>query len=208
MAMIRRLLAALMLFLAPLLSADTLLVVGDSLSAGYGVEPGKGWVDLLADRLDEREVDWQVVNASISGDTTTGGAQRIDRAIAAHAPRLVVLELGGNDALRGQPLELMRRNLTHMVERSRAAGARVLLLGMRIPPNYGPAYTRAFRATYRTLSDTMRVPLVDFFLDGVALSDDLMQDDGIHPTTQAQPVMLENIWPMLEPLILEIEREG
>ncbi len=189
-------------------SANTVLVVGDSISAGYGVDTGKGWVDLLAERLRARNAGWRVVNASVSGDTTSGGAARIDAALAEHTPRVVILELGGNDALRGQPVTMMRDNLALMVQRSRSAGARVLLLGMRIPPNYGPAYTKAFSELYRSLASTLDVALVSFLLEDVALDDRLMQPDGIHPTTQAQPIMLETVWPTLERLIADVERAG
>ena len=175
-------LCALMLTIASLsASANTVLVIGDSLSAGYGVDTGKGWVDLLAERLRARDTGWRVVNASVSGDTTSGGAARIGAALAKHTPRVVILELGGNDALRGQPVNVMRDNLTLMVQRSRDAGARVLLLGMRIPPNYGPAYTKAIRALYHSLASTLNVAFVTFFLEDVALDDRLMQADGIHP---------------------------
>jgi len=149
-----------------------------------------------------------VVNASVSGETTQGGVTRIDDALARHRPAVVVLELGGNDALRGLPLERTKRNLAEMVRRARAAGARVLLLGMRIPPNYGPEYTRRFEALYRELHEALGVAFVPFFLDGVALDAELMQDDGIHPTAAAQPRMLDNVWPALEPLLEAASRRG
>ncbi len=179
------------------------LVFGDSLSAAYGVPPGRSWVDLLAQRLRERGVD--VVNASVSGETTQGGVTRIEDALARYAPAVVVLELGGNDALRGLPLERTKHNLARMIALSRERGARVLLLGMRIPPNYGPEYTRAFEGLFQELHSELAVALVPFFLDGVALDPVLMQDDGIHPTVAAQPRLLENVWPALAPLL---ERSG
>lgn len=177
------------------------LVFGDSLSAAYGVPPGKGWVDLLTRRLAGKPSPLPVVNASVSGETTQGGVTRIADALARHRPGVVILELGGNDALRGLPLERTRENLARMIEQSRAAGARVLLLGMQIPPNYGPTYTESFRALYHDLHQSTGVAFVPFFLEGVALDPALMQEDGIHPTTSAQPRLLENVWPSLEPLL-------
>ena len=177
------------------------LVFGDSLSAAYGVPAGRNWVDLLAQRLERNGHAAQVVNASVSGETTQGGVTRIDDALARHRPSVVVLELGGNDALRGLPLELTKANLARMIGRARAADARVLLLGMQIPPNYGPEYTRRFHALYEELHREMDVAWVPFFLEGVALEPGLMQDDGIHPTTEAQPRLLDNVWPFLEPLL-------
>lgn len=205
-----RVLAALLALAAaaPAAAAGGVLVFGDSLSAGYGVAPGRGWVDLLEARLREQGIGLQVVNASVSGETTQGGVTRIDDALARHRPAVVVLELGGNDALRGLPLERTKRNLAEMVRRARAAGARVLLLGMRIPPNYGPEYTRRFEALYRELHEALGVAFVPFFLDGVALDAELMQDDGIHPTAAAQPRMLDNVWPALEPLLEAASRRG
>lgn len=205
-----RVLAALLALAAaaPAAAAGGVLVFGDSLSAGYGVPSGRGWVDLLEARLREQGIGLQVVNASVSGETTQGGVTRIDDALARHRPAVVVLELGGNDALRGLPLERTKRNLAEMVRRARAAGARVLLLGMRIPPNYGPEYTRRFEALYRELHEALGVAFVPFFLDGVALDAELMQDDGIHPTAAAQPRMLDNVWPALEPLLEAASRRG
>ena len=179
------------------------LVLGDSLSAGYGLEPGESWVDLLADRLRELPGERGVVNASISGDTTRGGMSRLPRALKVHSPSVVVIELGGNDGLRAIPLGEIRRNLTRMIQMSRDAGADVLLVGMRIPPNYGPAYADGFHAIFHELADEQGVPLVPFFLDGVALDDGLMQDDGIHPNARAQPRMLETVWLKLERLVGE-----
>ena len=200
-----RLRVALLVVLAvgplPALAMATVLVMGDSLSAAYGVPPGRSWVDLLDKRLQSNGAATRVVNASVSGETTQGGITRIDDALARHAPDVVILELGGNDALRGLPLERTRENLAEMIRRSRAAGARVLLLGMQIPPNYGPEYTRAFEALYAELHRELEVPWVPFFLEGVALEPELMQDDGIHPTPEAQPRLLENVWPALEPLL-------
>ena len=183
------------------LAMGGIMVFGDSLSAAYGVPAGRGWVDLLDARLEQQGRALPVVNASISGETTQGGVTRIDDALTRHRPRVVVLELGGNDALRGLPLERTKENLAQMIVRVRAHGARVLLLGMQIPPNYGPQYTQRFQALYRELHRELQVDWVPFFLEGVALDPALMQDDGIHPTPAAQPLLLDNVWPALEPLL-------
>lgn len=177
------------------------LVLGDSLSAGYGIDPRQGWVELLQQRLDSEMYDYQVVNASVSGDTTSGGKARLGKLLEAHEPAVVILELGGNDGLRGQPLRLMRRNLTEMIEQSHDTGAKVLLVGMQIPPNYGARYTRAFAETYTELAREFNVELVPFFLDKVVLNEALMQGDGIHPKAEAQPQLLDNLWPHLEVLL-------
>ena len=178
----------------------TLLVVGDSLSAAYGIERDAGWVALLAERVAHRA---EVVNASISGETTGGGATRLPELLRQHDPDIVLLELGGNDGLRGLPPSQMSANLEGMIEKSQAAGAQVLLLGIDIPPNYGDAYRQAFTGVFRELADTHEVPLVPFLLEGVALDPELMQDDGIHPTAEAQPRLLDNVWPSLAPLLEE-----
>lgn len=179
-------------------SRPTLLVIGDSLSAAYGIEQGQGWVDLLAERLGD---DARVVNASISGETTSGGASRLPDLLRQHEPELVLLELGGNDGLRGLPPGQMRSNLAEMIEASQAAGAEVLLLGIDIPPNYGQAYREAFRTVFSDLAETYGVPLVPFLLKDIALDEALMQGDGIHPTASAQPRILDNVWPELEALL-------
>lgn len=195
--------AGLALLCMPLASAAgaSVLVFGDSLSAGYGVPPGKGWVDLLEERMKAMDGDSVVINASVTGETTQGGVTRIGDALRRHRPSVVVLELGGNDALRGLPLDRTRDNLERMIRDARAAGATVLLLGLRIPPNYGPAYTEQFRALYDELRQSMKVPWVPLFLDGVDLDPELMQEDGIHPTAEAQLRLLDNVWPALEPLL-------
>ncbi len=195
------LLALIVIFSAPALNADqrpTLLVMGDSLSAAYGIEQEMGWVTLLAERLED-EAD--VINASISGETTSGGAQRLASIIRQQQPDIVLLELGGNDGLRGLPPTQMRSNLASMIEQSQQAGADVLLLGIDIPPNYGQAYRDAFTGVFHSLADEYDVPLVPFLLEDVALNTELMQDDGIHPTAAAQPLILDNVWPALEPLL-------
>jgi len=176
-------------------------VLGNSLSSAYGLDVDVGWVQLLRDRLDARGAGYRVVNASISGDTTNGGAARLPAALEKHAPDVVVVELGGNDGLRGLPLSVTRANLERIIIDSKNAGARVVLLGMRLPPNYGPAYTEAFYAIYEELADRYDVARVPFFLDGVGGVDGMMQSDGIHPVAKAQPLMLENVWPYLEPLL-------
>ena len=179
----------------------SILVLGDSLSAGYGIALEESWVSLLQDRLTQQGYGYRVVNASVSGETTEGGLTRLPAALRKHRPDLVLIELGGNDGLRGIPVRTFKQNLQRMVELSREAGAEVLLLGIRIPPNYGPVYTRAFESVYQQLAHEFELALVDFLLAGVALDPSLMQADGIHPTADAQPVLLDNVWPMIEPCI-------
>jgi acyl-CoA thioesterase-1 len=179
----------------------TVLVVGDSLSAAYGIDQNDGWVALLRKRLKQESNGYDVVNASISGDTTAGGVNRLDAALARHTPAVVILELGANDGLRGLPVNQMRENLQRMIEKSLAYKARVVLVGMRIPTNYGIGYTQKFEAAYRELAKQFKIPLVPFLLDGVALDPDLMQDDGLHPRAEAQQRLLDNVWPQLKPLL-------
>ena len=197
-------LMALMLASTPAQAAEqpVLLIMGDSLSTAYGFEREAGWVSLLTARLDGQA---RVVNASISGETSGGGASRLPELLGQHGPDIVLLELGGNDGLRGLPPTQLEANLADMIEASQAAGAEVLLLGIDIPPNYGPAYRRAFTEVYTRLADSYDTPLVPFLLEGVALKAGMMQDDGIHPTAEAQPIILDNVWPELEPLL---ERNG
>ncbi|WP_374710963.1 arylesterase [Halomonas mongoliensis] len=178
----------------------TLLVMGDSLSAAYGIEANEGWVSLLEARLDGKA---RVVNASISGETSGGGASRLPELLGQHAPDIVLLELGGNDGLRGLPPSQFEANMRRMIEASQEAAARVLLLGIDIPPNYGQAYRDAFTGVYHRLADEYDLPLVPFLLEGVALEEHLMQRDGIHPTAEAQPLILENVWPELAALLEE-----
>ncbi len=182
-------------------SPPLVLVVGDSLSAEYGLRRGSGWVALLAERLLKTAPGWQIFNASISGETSAGGLTRLAPLLSQHRPRLVVIELGANDALRGLDLEATARNLDAMVGAAQAAGARVLLLGMRMPPNYGRSYGERFERLYRDIATARRCALVPFFLAGVAERLDLFQADRIHPTEQAQPLLLENVWPALRKLI-------
>jgi acyl-CoA thioesterase-1 len=179
-----------------------ILVFGDSVSAGYGLtRVEQGWVALLQTRLKQQEYVYQVVNASVSGETTAGGLARLPRALTLHRPRIVILELGGNDGLRALPIVPMRTNMARMVDLATAAGAKVLLLGMRIPPNYGPDYTEQFRSSYSDLARDKKLPLVPFLLNDIALTPDLMQADGIHPNELGQPRLLDNVWPALEPLL-------
>jgi acyl-CoA thioesterase-1 len=196
-----RLITGLLLFLivgtASASSAPTVLVIGDSLSAGYGIEVDQSWTTLLQLRLQSQGYEHRVVNASISGDTTEGGATRIVAALDNFDPELVILELGGNDGLRGIPPDTMKGNLRSIIETSRASGASVILLGIRIPTNYGPRYTSAFEAVYRDLAEQLDIPWIEFFMEGVALDDSLMQADGIHPNEEAQPILLDNAWPMV-----------
>jgi acyl-CoA thioesterase-1 len=179
----------------------TLLVVGDSLSAGYGIDFAQGWVNLLQQRLREAAFPHRVVNDSISGDTSRGGLARLPAALERHRPAFVILELGGNDGLRGLSLQALKANLAAMIELCRAAGVRVLLAEMRIPPNYGPVYTKKFQAVYGDLADQYGIPLIPFLLDGVAGNGDLMQEDGIHPRAEAQARILENVWPVVEAVL-------
>ena len=178
-----------------------IMVLGDSLSAGYGLPQGKGWVDLLQQRLERENYTYRVVNASISGDTTLGGRNRVAEALAQHRPRIVILELGSNDGLRGQPLDAMRENLVAIARACRAAKAKVLLVGMRMPPNYGPDYTEKFHASFVAVAKQIRAPLVPFLLEGFAQRRDLFQADGIHPDVEAQKLMLDNVWGKLRALL-------
>jgi acyl-CoA thioesterase I len=204
------------LWALPLLLADVglaaetpvIMVFGDSLSAGYGLPQGKGWVDLLKQRLDQQSYGYHVVNASISGETTLGGRNRLAQALADHRPRVVIIELGSNDGLRGQPLDAMRENLVQMVRASQAAKAKVMLVGMRIPPNYGQDYTEKFRASFEFVAKTTHVPLTPFLLEGFADRRDMFQADGLHPAVEGQILMLDNIWKQLKPLLVKPVRKG
>ncbi len=178
-------------------AAQGILILGDSISAAFGLEISDGWVSLLERRLEAQNLPFEVHNASVSGDTTAGGLARLPALLARHEPNLVVIELGGNDGLRGLPTDKMQQNLAAMVERSRAAGAEVVLLGMRIPPNYGVRYTSAFEQVFRDVAEQQQVPLVPFVLEGVAGVPELMQADGVHPNAQGQPGILDNAWPVI-----------
>jgi acyl-CoA thioesterase-1 len=181
--------------------APVILVFGDSISAGYGLAPEQGWVELLKTRLKSQGYGYQVVNASVSGETTAGGLARLPRALELHHPSIVILELGGNDGLRALPVAQMRANLTQMVDLSTAAGAEVLLLGMRMPPNYGPQYTQQFAMVFSDLAASKKTALVPFLLTNIALSPSLLQGDDIHPNALGQPILLDNAWPNLKPLL-------
>ncbi len=181
--------------------AATILVFGDSISAGFGINPERGWAALLQSKLKSEGYGEQVINASVSGETTEGGLARLPRALALHHPGIVIIELGGNDGLRALPVDQMRANLAQMAALCTAAGARVLLLGMQIPPNYGPEYTQQFRSSYGSVAREKNLPLVPFLLNGVALNPQLMQADGIHPNELGQPKLLDNVWPALKPLL-------
>jgi acyl-CoA thioesterase-1 len=177
--------------------APTVLIFGDSLSAGYGIDVDQSWAALLQARLGEQGYEHRVVNASISGETTEGGAARIDAALESFEPALVILELGGNDGLRGFPPARMKQNLEAIIVASKSAGAAVVMLGIRIPTNYGPRYREAFENVFRDLATTHNIPWIEFFMEKVALNEDLMQGDGIHPNAEAQPVLLDNAWPVI-----------
>lgn len=179
----------------------SVLVVGDSLSAEYGIARGTGWVPLLSRRLAQQYPNYRVVNASISGDTTSGGVTRLPALLKQHAPAVVLLELGSNDALRGLSLEMTEKNLRTMAQGAKAAGARVLVVGMRIPPNYGREYTERFMQAFSTVAKEESAPLVPFLLDGIAADRNMFQSDGIHPNEEAQSKLLDNVWPHLKPLL-------
>jgi len=178
-----------------------ILILGDSLSAGYGLSSGEGWVDLLTKKLTAEKFSATVTNASISGDTTAGGLSRLPALLAKHKPTLVVIELGGNDGLRGSPVAAARANLLKMAELSKAAGAKVLVLGMRMPPNFGPSYTAQFEAMYGEVAKAVNGGLVPFFLEKIATDLSKFQADRIHPTAAAQPALLDTVWPALVKLL-------
>ena len=201
------LVTALVVFCAPSPSASeqpssVILVWGDSLSASYGMDEHQGWVALLQERLTAEGLhDWRVINGSVSGETTAGGLARLPAMLASTSPDIIILELGGNDGLRGLPVPTIRENLAQMIELSQGAGARVLLSGIQIPPNYGPRYTGPFYAQYTELAQQYGLALIPFLLDGIAENAEFMQDDGIHPTAEAQPLIVEIVWPVLNQLM-------
>ena len=184
---------------------SVILVVGDSIGAAHGMPLEKGWVALLQRRLEKQGGAWKVVNASTSGDTTANGLRRLPALLERHRPEVVILELGGNDGLRGLPLAHMERNLERMIELARAVGSRVLLLGIQLPPNYGERYTSAFAEVYRKLARRLDVPLVPSIVRGIGDDPGLMQADGIHPNAKAQPAILALIWPRLRPLLTGLQ---
>ena len=187
---------------APARAAQTIVVFGDSLSAGYGLPQGAGWVSLLEQRLRREKLDYDVVNASISGETTFGGRNRIGAVLQEHTPAVVIVELGANDGLRGSAVETTRANLIAIVAACRKAGAKVLLVGMRIPPNYGPVYTRRFEAMFAEVARQQNTSLVPFMLQGFAEKREMFQADGVHPNAEAQPRVLDNIYKRLRALLL------
>ncbi|RRJ85376.1 arylesterase [Aestuariirhabdus litorea] len=184
-----------------LASAETLLVLGDSLSAGYGIQQELGWVSLLEKKLQRQNSAFEVVNASVSGETTAGGLQRLPSALERHSPRWVLVELGANDGLRGGNINSMRNNLAAILEQVKRAGAQPILFEMMLPPNYGATYTRLFQQSFSDLASRHDVPLVPFFLADVANEPHLLQEDRMHPTEAAQPLILDRVWPVLEPLL-------
>jgi acyl-CoA thioesterase-1 len=190
----------------PVLGSPKVLVVGDSLSAGYGVTAERRWVNLLEDRLKDQCPSSHVINASVSGDTSSGGVSRLGPLLKQHRPDLVIIELGGNDGLRGINPRTMRTNLLRMAQQSQAEGAKVLLLGVKLPSNYGADFVEIFHQVYFDVAEQASVPLVPFFLEGVALDAKLMQADGIHPNDLAQPILMENVWSTFNTLL--IDRDG
>jgi acyl-CoA thioesterase-1 len=182
----------------------TVLVFGDSLSAGHGIDVDQSWTTLLQVRLADQGYEHRVINASIGGDTTESGAARIAQAIETFAPSVIILELGGNDGLRGIPADRMRSNLYKIITTSKDSGAAVVLLGIRIPPNYGQRYIEDFDNVFRELASELDVPWIEFFMDGVALNDELMQSDGIHPNAAGQPILLDNAWPIIDAALVNL----
>jgi acyl-CoA thioesterase I len=180
---------------------QSIVVFGDSLAAAYGIARSRGWVTLLAERLKREHPDYIVVNASISGDTSGGGLARIQKTLQQHRPSILILELGANDGLRGLPVAQMKHNLGRIIEQAQSAGARVVLVGMKLPPNYGPDYTREFESAFGELARRYRTALVPFLLEDFAEKPELFQPDRIHPTDAAQPLMLERVWQALAPLL-------
>jgi acyl-CoA thioesterase-1 len=197
----RKLFASLLLLLTLPAWGNTLVVFGDSLSAGYGLPPEQGWVALLKDRLEHKGFHYEVVNASISGDTSAGGVARIDKTLAKYQPNILILELGANDGLRGLSLQAMKRNLSLIIQKAKESGAQVLLLGMQMPPNYGPRYTERFSSIYRELAEDHQLPPPPFLLEQVALDPAMMQPDNLHPNAKGQPLLLDTVWPALHPLL-------
>ena len=181
--------------------ANTVLVLGDSLSAGYGLDASQGWVSLTAQRMTTRKPGWRVINASISGETTAGGAARVVQAVASHRPAVVVIELGANDGLRGLPLRETRRNLAYMIGAAQGVQAKVLLVGMRLPPNYGADYTQAFESIYRDLAARFDTVFLPFLLAPIMCNAGAFQDDNMHPTAAVQPLLRDHVWTALEPML-------
>jgi acyl-CoA thioesterase-1 len=179
----------------------TILVLGDSLSGAYGIDTDEGWVTLLQQQLEDDGYEYRVINASVSGDTTRTGLSRIDSAMQTHKPSIVIIALGGNDGLRGLAFSEIESSLANIIERCRQDNARILLAGVRLPPNYGPVYNEQFAALYRRLSDKYQIPLVPRILDQVAENRDMLQEDGVHPKAEAQPQIMKNVWAGLKPML-------
>ena len=194
-------LLAILTSIATISSANTIVVLGDSISAAYNMPEEKGWVHLIQQTITDNGYPHTVINKSISGDTTAGGLARIDQALEQHKPNLVLIELGANDGLRGFPPILIKKNLRELIKRSKKAGAQVLLLSMRIPSNYGKRYTNLFYNNYPDLANEMDIPFVPFILKDIALAKDMFQEDKLHPNEKAQPIIAEKIWEYLEPVI-------
>ncbi len=199
--MTRFLFAVIISLMSMTATAKSIVVLGDSISAGYGIEVSQGWVTLLQKKLNEKGADHIIHNESISGDTTAGGLARIDRALTLHKPDVVIIELGANDGLRGLPPELIKSNLAEIAHRAQRSGAKVLLLSMKIPPNYGKRYIDLFYNIYPQLAKELRVPYVPFIMEDVALTKDMMQADGLHPNAKGQPFIADKVWPQLLPLL-------
>lgn len=199
--MLRLLIASVMSLVSVSATGKSIVVLGDSISAAYGIDVGQGWVKLVQDKLKDNHYDYLVNNESISGDTSAGGLARIDAALARHKPNVVIIELGANDGLRGLSPAILKNNLADIANRAKRSGAKVLLLSMRIPPNYGKRYTEMFYNVYPQLSTELAVPYVPFILEDIALVKNLMQADGLHPNDKAQTIIVEKIWPPLEKLL-------
>ena len=205
--MLNRILLLLLLILPTAAPARIILIVGDSLSAAYGIPVEHGWVSLLQRRLDTGSYPYRIVNASISGDTTANARSRLPQALASHEPAVVLLELGGNDGLRGLSLTAMKSNLAAMIASSQEAGSQVLLIGMQLPPNYGPRYTERFQSVYHELAGERNLALLPSLVDGIGTKQNLMQEDGIHPNAVAQPLIVDRVWKELVPLLDQAEHE-
>ena len=199
--MIKFLFAVMVSLMSMTAMAKSIVVLGDSISAGYGIEVSQGWVTLVQQKLNEQGGHYIIHNASISGDTTAGGLARIDQALALHKPNIVIIELGANDGLRGLAPAMIKNNLAEIARRAQQAGAKVLLLGMRIPPSYGKRYTDLFYTIYPQLATELGVPYVPFIMENVALNKDMMQADGLHPNAEGQPFIADKVWPQLLPLL-------
>ena len=199
--MLNRILFLLFLVLPNMAEARIILIVGDSLSAAYGIPVEQGWVALLQERLDSRDYPYRIINASISGDTTANARARLSQALASHEPDVVLLELGGNDGLRGLSLAAMKSNLAAMISSVQETGAQLLLIGVQLPPNYGPRYTEKFQAVYRELAAEHDLALLPSLVDGIGTEQNLMQQDGIHPNVTAQPLIRDHVWEAMLPLL-------